>query len=486
VGGNLARFEFAEAKAPFSVLDVDACDDSAFVQVRTRSSSTENSDLKDTTKIFEYSFGGPTAAAAVGTNCEQEFTYDGTGSVDSSGGTNVAYDWDISVSPTNATLSGGGVTATSTAGAYTSSQASGTVSVALPAGVDSAVVTVNNTVAESGTCLDSSGNKTVTVYRELGATSILTAECDNQFGYSSTVSGGKGPHTYAWTFQKSNGSGGWTNVGTSSAASGTFNASTSGQGTYRALLTVTDTADGATNGKEVCETEAISNSVTVYNAVDGTISLDPDCDDTFEYAAAGSGGKAPYTYDFTIEKLVNGVWTTAAMFQRTDTVEIPGVSGTLDVDDFSPGGDGRYRATVTITDSQGLECSTNKISNEVDVRHLLTATAAKTSASGTTMAVTMTGASASDATYQWQRKVGTSWVDISGATAATLAYSSFEADSTATIESFEIGSGDAAGSYEGKLWTVQLRLHAQRTLNGEVCPADSDPVTVTKVTGVDP
>lgn len=61
--GNLQRFEFAEAKVPLSVLPgVSSCGGRSFVQVRTRSSATENSDLKDTTKIFEFLFNLPSAS----------------------------------------------------------------------------------------------------------------------------------------------------------------------------------------------------------------------------------------------------------------------------------------------------------------------------------------------------------------------------------------------------------------------------------------
>ncbi|HYX40356.1 MAG TPA: hypothetical protein VE821_01600 [Pyrinomonadaceae bacterium] len=47
---------------------------------------------------------------------------------------------------------------------------------------------------------------------------------------------------------------------------------------------------------------------------------------------------------------------------------------------------------------------------------------------------------------------------------------------------FQIGSIN----YTGKQWGVNLRLHATRTVNGQVCTADSPTVTVTKVTAVDP
>jgi hypothetical protein len=65
VGGNLARFEFGEAKVPLLALPgVSVCGGKAFVQVRTRSSAKDTSDLKDTTKIFEFLFPSVSVTAA--------------------------------------------------------------------------------------------------------------------------------------------------------------------------------------------------------------------------------------------------------------------------------------------------------------------------------------------------------------------------------------------------------------------------------------
>jgi hypothetical protein len=144
---NIPRFEFAEAAVPLSVLpNVNACGGFAYVQVRTRSSSTATSDLKDTTKIFRYVFGGPAASAAVTPSCSLQFGYSAAGSADSTG----------------------------------------------------------NTTAPN--------------------------------------------LTYSWTFQRNSqpdGSGTWSNVGSSTTAGGTFTASSAGR--YRALLTVTEAA-GCTAG----------------------------------------------------------------------------------------------------------------------------------------------------------------------------------------------------------------------------------------------
>jgi hypothetical protein len=491
VGGNLSRFEFGEAQVPLSILPgVDNCGGEAFVQLRTRSSSTSTSDLKDASKIFDFQFGSPDADQTLATNCTQQFTYDGSGSAGSSGSTGVTYAWDISVDPAVATLAGD-VTATNTAGKYTSDKAKGTVNVTLLSGASSAAVSVKNTIDDSG-CADATGTKTVTVYRELGAVATLTAQCDNKFSYSATASGGLAPYSYSWKFQRNSapdGSGTWQDAGTSTSQSGTFTASTSGA--YRGLLTVKDTAatssDGAVTPKPQCSKEVTSNTVNVYDAVTGSITLTGDCDDTFAYAALGGGGKAPYTYDVTVEKLVSGVWTTAKTFSASDTVASPGISGTLDVDDFATGakGDGTYRARVTITDSQGLVCTANATSNSIEVLHALTASAAKTGADGTTLTANLAGTTAGTS-VQWQRLSGGTWVNISGATAATFGYSSFEADTTSVPTTFTIASGNASGAYAGKLYSVSLRIKASRVVNGITCETTSSAVVVKKVVAVDP
>lgn len=500
VTSNLIRREFFEAQVPLSLLPgVDNCGGFAYVQFRTRASAGITSDLKDATPIFKYEFGGPDAKATVSTDCEQQFTYDGTGSTNSSGGSSgLEYKWDITVNPTTATLSGGGVSAVAgTPGKYTSTAAKGTVSVALPDGVNSATITLKNTVKEGTDCADATGDKIVTVYRLLGATATLTPACDNTFAFSSTVSGGKAPYSYAWVFQKNSkddGTGDWLPAsgafisGSATSASGVFQAAV--QGRYRALLTVKDAADKSTDSdvtpKPQCEATATSNAINVYDPVAAAISLTPDCDDTFAYSARGSGGKAPYQYSFTVEKLISGAWVKAHEFTASDTVANPGVSGELDVDDFASGanGNGRYRMRVTIRDSQAIVCQDNETSNEIDVAHQLTVTDAKTNANGTTMTVTLTGAPNETAgvAYQWQRKVGDSWVNITGATAATLDYKDFEADAKSSDIQFTIGTTQ----YKGQLYEVTLRVRAYRTLNGQLCEAFSEGEPVSKVIAVDP
>ncbi|HVF05684.1 MAG TPA: hypothetical protein VNA20_12655 [Frankiaceae bacterium] len=509
--GNLDRNTFAEAVVNLAAVfpGFESCgNDSAYVQIRTRSSSTPNSDLKDATNIFHYQFNPPQSPTTeLVSTCAQTFTYNSPSAA-------ASYDWDFTVSAAQAasgvTLSGAGVTGPTTAPngdkVYDSDNQSGSVSVTLPANVGLATIGVSQTTKNIASCEAGDGPYTVTVYKTLGTTATLGALCDNTFSYASTVTGGIAPYAYDWTFQRNantDGSGAWTNVGTSSLAGGTFVAPSSGR--YRALLTVRDSAATAALPvvpKPACEAQATSNAVNVYPAVAGTTALSTTCaaPDVLAYTATGSGGNGTYDYAWTIQKRTgtdafgNPIWSTAYTF--TDGPLSGPSTGTLDVDSFPVhNGDGSYRALVTVTDTQGLDCVAEPVSNVVNAAHLLGATAAKTAADGSALAVTVTGGatnggspvSGSALAYQWQKSTdGTTWSNVASATATTLAYSSFGADATPTLTSFTIGSGAASGAYEGQLWVVQLRLRVTRTINGTECVAYSPALTVKKVTAVDP
>jgi hypothetical protein len=509
--GNLDRNTFAEAvvnlAAAFPGFNVCG-ENSAYIEIRTRSSSTDNSDLKDTTKIFNYEFNPPLSPSTqLASTCLQTFTYNSPGSAS-------GYNWDFVVTAAQATagvtLSGTGVTGPVTAGngdkVYDSTLQTGTVSVSLPAGVPSATIAVSQTTTDANSCAAGDGPFTVTVYKTLGVTATLTPLCDNQFTYAATVTGGNAPYSYAWTFQRNalaDGTGAWSTAGTSILASGTFVASSAGR--YRALLTVHDTAGtggiASVTPKPVCEASTTSNGVNVYDAVGGTTALSTTCatPDVIAYTATGTGGNGTYNYAWTIQKntvtVAVPVWSTAGTFN--DGPKSGASTGTFDVDAFVTNkGDGLYRALVTVTDTQGLNCHADPVSNVVEAAHLLGGTAVKTSAVGTTGVVNMTGSATNGGSpvsgaaygYQWQRSTdsGATWTNISAATAALLAYSSFATDATPATVSFAIASGSASGSYEGQVWVVQLRLHVTRLINGVTCSADSSPVTVKKVAGVDP
>jgi hypothetical protein len=508
--GNLDRNTFAEAvvnlAAAFPGFNICG-QNSAYVEIRTRSSSTDNSDLKDTTKIFTYEFNPPASPSTqLASTCAQTFTYN-------SPATASAYNWDFVVSAAQATagvtLSGTGVTGPTTAGngdkVYDSALKSGTVSVTLPAGVASATVDVSQTTTDVNSCTAGDGPFTVTVYKLLGVVATLAPLCDNQFTYASTVTGGKAPYTYAWTFERNalaDGTGAWSTVGTATVASGTFTAASAGR--YRAQLTVTDTAAtssiASVTPKPACTASTTSNAVNVFAAVGGTTALSTTCatPDVVSYTASGSGGNGTYNYNWTIQKNTGTVavpiWSTAGTF--SDGPKSGTSSGTFDVDAFAVNhGDGFYRALVTVTDTQGLNCHADPVSNVVEAAHLLGGTAVKTSAVGTTGVVNMTGSATNGGSaasgaaygYQWQRSTdGTTWTNIAAATATTLGYSSFTTDASPSTVSFTVASGAASGAYEGQLWVVLLRLHVTRLINGVTCSADSAPVTVKRVLGVDP
>ena len=276
--GNLLRFGFAEASVKLSEAfpNFDPCNNAAFVQVRTRSSATETSDLKDTTRIFEFRFGGPQPIASYGETCLAQFTYDGSGSKDSTGGSSVSYIWSFTP-PAGVTLSGTGITGPDVNGVYHSTSATGLVDV---------------------------------------------------------------------------------NLGAASSAA------------ISAVLTVVEGAD--------CAASTTATAITVAKPLEATI--------------------------------------------------------------------------------------TQKVMD------------------GSTFTVTLTGAASANASLQWQRLSGGNWVNIPGATSATLAYSSFEAHATPAVQNFTI-DGEP---YQGQIWQVQIRLHASRNVGGLLCEANSAPVTVKKVVAVDP
>jgi hypothetical protein len=169
--GNLLRFEFAEASVKLSEAfpNFDPCNNSAFVQVRTRSSASDTSDLKDTTHVFEFRFGGPQPVATYGSTCLAQFTYDGSASKDSTGGSSLAYLWSF-LPPVGVTLSGAGITGPDVHGAYHSTSVSGLVNVNLPVGVNTATIAAMLTVLEGTTCSASTGSTNVNVERPLSAT----------------------------------------------------------------------------------------------------------------------------------------------------------------------------------------------------------------------------------------------------------------------------------------------------------------------------
>ena len=426
--GSLDRFTFAEAAVPLTALGINGpqCGGSRFVEIRTRSSATDTSDLKDTTPIFNYSFGSPSAAESLSTACADPtvnngnptFTFNGAGSKNSAGGiTGLTYHWDIKVSPYNVNLSSQttGVTLTKTTtgdannpAVWTTGDTSASTATVLAdlvsAGVQTASVSVRNTITEGVGCSDSTAFQSVNLFLALGISASLTPSCTNSFTFSATATGGNAPYSFSWVFQIADASvttgttPGWRTVtptvtyDQSDHHSGT--ATVSEQGTYRALATVTDTADTATVGsKPQCTAHVTTSTIQVRNALTA----------------------------------------------------------------------GASKTGTTLTNSNPSNWSADL--------------------TGSATAGTLAGDSIA---YQWQMLVGSTWTNITGATSSTFSYSSFQTDATPTTlaSPFTIGTD----SYNGKVWSVQIRVHITRTTNSgnTVCQADSSSVTVKKVIGVDP
>lgn len=378
---DLPRFEFAEAQVPLSILPgVNTCGGAAFVQVRTRSSSTPNSDLKDTTKIFEYLFGGPDAGAQLTPRCDLTIDYDGSASRNSNGGT----------------------------------------------------------------------------------TGLA----------------------YSWQFQKLSG-GVWANVsvtGNTTLVSGSVTVAAAG--TYRAILTITE------NG--ACADSVTTNEVSVFTAVSVTPVITPDCDDTFGYSATPAGGSGSYTFTWTYYKMVSG----NPVLAKTVTDSGASSSGTLDVDSFNAGanGDGTYRVLLQINDSNS--CPFSPPEQQFDVRHALTVSVSK---SGTAVpagmtdigfTATLTGttnALAGDTIgLQWQRNASGTWTNVGGATGTTLTWTLADLITYGTVDTTGSTQTILGESYKLNRVSLESRLNAVRTVNGNPCEANSSAIFVRGIKAIDP
>jgi hypothetical protein len=274
VTGNLDRFTFAEAIADLSLLPgVSTCGGRAFVQVRTRSSSTMTSDLKDTTRVFEFVFGSITASATLTPSCAQQFGYSAS-AVDQNNAAIPAQflgcEWAFS--------NGGGV----------SSTCSGNQAVA--PGTYSGTVTVTDTRFD---CDDDATGGPVTVYAPLGTGADLTAGCVAALtvGYDASPVGGSGSYGYAWTF--SNGS-------SSSSENGSL----------------TGTAGGAMNGNVIVTdlrtdlpgqcTASAGDSATPFAPLhvdlalvgDGDVCVEGGSDAATYQVANASGGSGSYDFSW--------------------------------------------------------------------------------------------------------------------------------------------------------------------------------------------
>jgi len=389
--------EFCEALAYYgpdtNILPfISRCGGVAFVQIRTRSSTTENSDLKDTTKFFKYQFPQPLSGPAKRLACAQGFYFDGLSSSPSIPNDPLTYVWKFTVSDPSVTLTGDGFSLSYQGnGVYLSPTFSTpaerhVIASNVPeAGID---VTAELTVNEGGTCSDTKSLSPFKVSPDVAAASpTLTGSCNTRtLNFSGLITGGSAPITYQWDVYK------------------------------------------------------VGNSTPVYTK-------------------AGS----------------------------SQTVHV------ATSDTFTPSADGQYYVVLSAHDSRfdpnnPTVCAVSPQSVNVCAYGAINPQASKLSADGAAQKVKVhstfldVSAACGSTTVQWQRFNGTSWVDIASANTADFDYSTFEADVTPTATTFSIGSD----SYAGKLYTVQLRVHVTRSINGQQCSDDSAAITVKKVIAVDP
>jgi hypothetical protein len=395
---NIDRFQFAEAQVPLSILPgVNGCGGAAYVQVRTRSSATATSDLKDTTKIFKYLFGGPTAAGLLTALCDLQIGYDGSSSTDSSG----------------------------------------------------------KTVAQGGNIT-----------------------------------------SFSWQFQKLTGSdptsdSSWTNQGSPvTGISGTFTASSAG--TYRAKLTITE------GGAAACTNTITTNSATVVSTITATAALANDCSGNFTYGATPSGGVGSYTYVWQILKLN----TTTNVYDDVTSTLLTATQKAAQSGSITNFADGTYKATVTVSNSSGLSCPiTANAPGPLAVRNALTSSASKdanpaTSGTGADsgfiagLTATSNALVEDNPSYQWQQTnnfANPSWGNITGATGLTLSRSLSNIFTDGTIDSVSSFSL-SSDAYSYRRASLGLRLHVERTLQGQSspCTANSPLVTIRALKAIDP
>ena len=215
--GDIPRFEFAEASVDLvqAFTNFVPCNTEAFVQVRTRASAGDTSDLKDTTKYFQFSFGGPSAVLSLTETCAPSFLYDASNSTDSNGGTNVnlTYIWKFTA-PTGISLSGTGLVGPDSNNAYFSTRTNGQVDVNLGSSL-SATITCLLTAVEGGSCSNSAAPATITAQNTL--TAAITNKTMNGTLLTVTLDGSS-PGATSLQWQRFNGTN-WVNISGGTASS---------------------------------------------------------------------------------------------------------------------------------------------------------------------------------------------------------------------------------------------------------------------------
>lgn len=311
---GMERRLFAEAQIPLSLLPgVGVCGGSGFVQIRTRASSALGSDAKDTTKIFEYVFGGPTAAGALTGGCGLNIHYDAAGSTNASGGTTgLTYEWRFE--KRNSTNPDVWVDAFPGTGPDATDD-SGDILAPGPGTYRATLKVIENT-----DCFSEVTTSSVTVFDNVDGTASLTADCDDTFTFTAQGTGGSGSYAYEWKFYKEAGTVD-TLAGTSSSQSGTIDVDDLlGDGEYYAVVTIRD-ANNVACFKDVT-TNAINvrHPLTVTLAKDSPIVNTNNLDASFSVSVTGTIGNASGdTIVKAWEQFENGTtWTSVG----TDSVTL--------------------------------------------------------------------------------------------------------------------------------------------------------------------
>jgi hypothetical protein len=168
-------------------------------------------------------------------------------------------------------------------------------------------------------------------------------------------------------------------------------------------------------------------------------------------------------------------------FSPSNTVQSPSVSAP-----------GTYQLTVT---NPNNGCFNSDLVAVTEDKTPPSLSIAKTGANGNADPQTVTagfpGGAPAGTAFQWQSCVppadcavnGAGWANLSGQTGSSLTFSNFQS-SAATSFSIDALFGNAAGSYVGRLFVVNLRVAGTTTANG--CSANSNAVVVKKVVAVDP
>ncbi|NUP10161.1 MAG: hypothetical protein HOW73_29270 [Polyangiaceae bacterium] len=270
---DFEKFMLAEATAPITLLPgVNSCGGTAYVQVRTRASATPNSDLKDTSKVFEFQFNSLSGSAELTPSCAQGLDFEAS-ALDANNDPvdGATCTWTFSDGTTQSGCSGYHAVAANKLGTIT-----GSVVIEDP----------NNPACDVELEAGS-----VMVYAPLTVTADLDATCSSSFTYDATPQGGSGSVTYVWEFS---------GPGTTTPEDSTTKSGSVSVGTADALYTGSVTVTDARTDKECTASDSDDATPFAPLAVNltkgaGGGSCPGISTDVITYTAHPSGGSGTYT-----------------------------------------------------------------------------------------------------------------------------------------------------------------------------------------------